>query len=228
MVSDSPLPDVLRLRLDRPACRNALDQPLVRALLNAIRGLDARVVILGTTSTAAFSAGADLRLQDQDRSEVSDLLYELYECMLTVSAPIIVAMPGHTVGGGAQIMLAADLRIGAPNSAIRFVGPAHGLAVGAWGLPSLVGRGRAMQLMLSMRAVGAQEALSIGLVDMIADDPDDAATNLASELLKLDRDALTRLKRVVAMAGNLVEALRLERRGNAEEWSGSINGPKRD
>ena len=73
-----------------------------------------------------------------------------------------------------------------PDRPIRFAGPGHGLAVGAWGLGSLVGRGRAIDLCLSMREVSADEAAAIGLVDRVADDPDAAALELATQVTRLD------------------------------------------
>ena len=85
---------------------------------------------------------ADLSLADDERAQVSDLLYRLYQRMLLSPAPVIAAVDGPAVGGGAQLALASDLRVGGAGARLRFVGPGHGLAVGSWGLPSLVGRGR--------------------------------------------------------------------------------------
>src|SRR4029450_12728200 len=84
---------------------------------------------------------------------------------------------------------------------IRFAGAGHGLAVGAWGLGSLVGRGRAMDLCLSMREGSADEATAIGLVDRVADDPDAVALRLATQVTRLDRAAVARVKRLVRPGG---------------------------
>ena len=86
------------------------------------------------------------------------------------AAIVVAALDGAAVGGGAQLAIAADLRVAAPAAFLQLAGPGHGLAVGAWGLPSLVGRGRALDLCLSMRPVEREEALAIGLVDRVADD----------------------------------------------------------
>ena len=138
---DRPAPGVLRLRLNRPERRNALDRPLLELLLDAFAAPDEPVVVLGSTSTAAFCAGADLRLEDGERAEVSDLLYELYSRMTGCDALVVAALDGPAVGGGAQLAIAADLRVASPGARIQLAGPGHGLAVGAWALPSLVGRG---------------------------------------------------------------------------------------
>jgi enoyl-CoA hydratase/carnithine racemase len=135
--------------------------------------------------------------------------------------PIVAAIAGPAIGGGAQLAIASDLRVAGPNARIRFAGAGHGLAVGAWGLGSLVGRGRAMDLCLSMREVSADEAAAIGLVDRVADDPDAVALRLATQVTRLDRAAVARVKRLVA-SDDLLESLRRERRENAAAWSGEI------
>jgi enoyl-CoA hydratase/carnithine racemase len=155
---------------------------------------------------------------------VSDLLYALYVTMLDSPAPIIATLDGPAVGGGAQLALACDIRIGGSRASLRFVGPGHGLAVGAWGLPALVGRGRAVELCLSMRTVGADEALAIGLLDRVEPDPFEAALRLAGEIAMLDAAAVARVKSVARTASGVLAALEEERTGNRESWSGSVSG----
>jgi enoyl-CoA hydratase/carnithine racemase len=215
---------VVRLWLDRPEKRNALHRPLVTALTEQFADRRARVFVLGSHSPGAFSGGADLSLDDSERMEVSDLLYALYVTMLDSPAPIIATLDGPAVGGGAQLALACDIRIGGSRASLRFVGPGHGLAVGAWGLPALVGRGRAVELCLSMRTVGADEALAIGLLDRVEPDPFEAALRLAGEIAMLDAAAVARVKSVARTASGVLAALEEERTGNRESWSGSVSG----
>ena len=217
---DRPADDVSRLRLHRPDTRNALDRGLAQALFDAFREPEAAVVVLAG-GPDAFCSGLDLNLDAPERVAVSDLLYRLYEQMLECPVPIVASIGGHAVGGGAQLAIASDLRVAAPSARIRFVGPGHGLAVGAWGLASLVGRGRAMDLCLSMRSVGADEALAIGLVDRVEADPDAAALELATQIASLDGFAIARVKRLVADA-NMIDTLRRERAENLANWSGEI------
>ena len=219
---DRPAPGVLRLRLDRPERRNALDRPLLEALLDAFAAPEEPVVVLGSTTPEAFCSGADLRLQDAERAEVSDLLYELYGRITSSDAIVVAALDGPAVGGGAQLAIAADLRVAARTARIRLAGPGHGLAVGAWGLPSLVGRGRAMDLCLTMRPVDAEEALRIGLVDRVVDDASAAAVELAAELARLDPAAAARVKRVAWASARALDALEVERAENRAAWSGSM------
>jgi enoyl-CoA hydratase/carnithine racemase len=222
LLADRPAEGILRLRLNRPDRLNAINMPLVSALHAAFDDVDTRAVVLGSSTPKAFCSGADLDLEDAERARVSDLLYELYEKMLRLPVPIVVAIGGHAVGGGVQLAIAGDLRIAGPETKMRVAGPGHGLAVAAWGLPSLVGRGRALDLCLTMRAVGAEEAIAIGLVDRIEEDPDAAAVELASELARLDPAAVGRVKSVVTGASGYLDALREERSGNSSTWSGSV------
>jgi len=222
LVVDRSVDGVLQLRLDRPERRNALDRELLHELLDAFAGLAEPVVVLGSTSPEAFCAGADLRLADAERAEVSDLLYELYGRITACEAIVVAALSGPAIGGGAQLAIAADLRVAARDARIQVAGPGHGLAVAAWSLPSLVGRGRAMDLCLTMRPVGADEALAIGLVDRVADDADAASLALATDFAALDPAAATRVKRVAWGAARALEALEDERAGNRASWSGSM------
>jgi enoyl-CoA hydratase len=206
--------------INRPSKRNALDMSVVEGIGEAIGSAPGRAVVLGSTEHQSFSAGADLDLADADRAAVSEALYELYLAMRASPKVLIAAASGHAVGGGAQLLIASDIRIAGPDLTIRFVGPSHGLAVGAWGLPSLIGRGRAMDLCLSMRSVGADEAMAIGLVDRVVDDPLAHAIDYARQVSDLDPAAVETVKRVIALSdpGN---ALRMEKLHNSG-WGGTI------
>ena len=215
-----PFPGVRQVLLDRPDSRNALDLEMVSELSRSIGLTEPRVVILGSTSNEAFSAGVDLSLPDAGRAEVSRALYGLYHQMRSTDAIVVAAVTGHAVGGGAQLMLASDIRVASPDLSIRFMGPGHGLAVGAWGLPGLVGRGRAIELALTMRLVGAEEALAIGLIERIDDQPLEWALDFALHVLTLDPEAVAAVKRIVAVSDPLA-ALGMESEHN-HRWSGAI------
>lgn len=216
---------VVTLWLHRPDRRNAIHRAMVAELSEAFGDRSARAFVLGSSTRGSFCGGADLTLEDSERAEVSDQLYRLYQRMLLNPAPIVAAVDGAAVGGGAQLALASDVRIGSGSAQMRFVGPGHGLAIGSWGLPSLVGRGRAIELCLSMRPVGAAEALALGLLDRIDDDPAAAALALAESYAQLDPAAVARVKSVVRTASGVLAALEEERRGNLESWSGSVARP---
>lgn len=212
---DWPLPEVLRIRIDRPECRNAVDGLTVGQLTEAFSEGARRAGAVVLAANGSFCAGMDLSLPLGERATVSERLYVLYRLMVELPVPIVAAANGHAVGAGAQLLLASDLRVASLDLRVRFPGPEHGLSVGTWGLPSLVGRGRAMDLALTMRALGAEEARAIGLVDRIEDDPEAAAVELAASLAGLDRDAVASTKSLIALASGHIEALRREANRNA-------------
>ena len=204
----------LRLLLSRPDQRNALVPGMVVALTEAMRADGDAVVVLGSTDPRVFCAGADLSLPMADRATVSDLLYECYEHMITRPGPVIAVVSGPAVGGGAQLATAADLRIAGPGARLRWAGPAGaGLAVGAWILPDLIGRGAALDICMTGRWVDAAEALAVGLLHRIEDDPDQAAADLAEELAARGPLGPGRIK-AVAATGGLLDRLRAERSTN--------------
>jgi enoyl-CoA hydratase len=208
-----------QLLMARPERRNALDLGLARALRDALGEDETTPVVLGSADPQVFCAGADLGVPDADRAAVSDLVYECCEIMITRSGPVIAVVTGAAVGGGAQLAAAADLRIAGPAARLRWIGPAGlGLAVGAWVLTELAGRGTAMELTLTGRWVEAAEALALGLVNRVDDDPGQVAAVIAAELATLDPQASARVKSVAA-AGGLLARLHAERQANRSAWA---------
>ena len=208
-----------RLLLSRPERRNALDVGLAQALRAALGQDREAPVVLGSTDPRVFCAGADLMIPDADRATVSDLLYECYEIMITRAGPVIAVVAGPAVGGGAQLAAAADLRIAGPAARLRWTGPpGRGLAVGAWVLTDLVGRGTAMELALTGRWVEAGEALTMGLVNRVEDDPVAAAAILAAELAAQGPGIAAKVKSVTA-AGGLLHRLHAEAQANRSAWA---------
>ena len=211
-----------RLLLARPERRNALDVALAQALRDALGQDQATPVVLGSADPRVFCAGADLTIPDASRATVSELLYECYEIMITRPGPVIAVVAGPAVGGGAQLAAAADLRIAGPGARLRWTGPAgRGLAVGAWVLADLIGRGTAMELALTGRWVEAGEALALGLVNRIEDDPGQAAAVVAGELAARDPGISAKVKSITA-AGGLLDRLHAERQANRSAWAQAI------
>jgi enoyl-CoA hydratase len=206
--------------LDRPETRNAINAEMVAGIRQGLAGASGPVVVLGSTDPRAFSSGADLGLPDSERAEVSDSLYRLYQDIRASPRIIIAAASGPAVGGGAQLLISSDMRIVSAETTLRFLGPGHGLVVGAWGLPSLVGRGRAMDLCLSMRIVDAEEALAIGLVDRVVENPVESAIEYAAAVASLDHSAVAAVKRVVSIP-SVDAALEAEREHNST-WGGEV------
>jgi enoyl-CoA hydratase len=220
LVTPSPA-GYLRVLLARPERRNALDTGMTRALLEAFNTERNSPVLLESASPGVFCAGADLSVTEAHRSEVSDLLYQLYEVMVTRPGPVIAVVTGPAVGGGAQLAGAADLRIGSPGARFRWMGPpGRGLAVGAWLLPGLVGRGTALELTMTGRWVEAAEALRIGLVNRVDDEPSQLAAVLAEGLAERGADTPGKVK-LIASADGLLDRLHAERAANRAAWAQS-------
>jgi enoyl-CoA hydratase len=209
----------VRVLLARPERRNALDAGMTRALLEAFNTERNSPVLLESAAPGVFCAGADLSVAEAHRAEVSDLLYQLYEDMVTRPGPVIAVVTGPAVGGGAQLAGAADLRVASPGARFRWVGPpGRGLAVGAWLLPGLVGRGTALELTMTGRWVDAAEALRIGLVNRVDAEPGQLAAVLAEGLAGQGAATAGRVK-LIASADGLLDRLHAERAANRAAWS---------
>lgn len=211
------------LRLSRPQRRNALDASLLRAVADALAAEPQVPVVLGSTDPRVFCAGADLTIPAAERAAVSDLVYDCCEIIVTRPGPVIAVLSGPAVGGGAQLAGASDLRIAGPAARLRWTGPPGvDLAVGAWLLPDLVGRGAAMDLVLTGRWVQAAEALALGLVSQVCDDPEPVAAGIAADLAA--RGAGSGAKAVMS-AGGLLGRLRAERSANRSAWARALAAP---
>lgn len=159
------------LTINRPRSRNAVNGATAAALLEGYRRFaedgDARVLVLTGAGTEAFCAGADLKAIDtvRDRAEGP-----LGFTRLTPSKPTIAAVSGWCVAGGIELALWCDLRIATPSATFGCFERRFGVPLidgGTQRLPRIIGLGRALELIMTGRAVAAEEALRIGLVNEI-------------------------------------------------------------
>ncbi len=172
------------LRLTSSDGTNKLRVCVIRALLATICNLHAdaksrkiRGLII-TGNERFFSAGADLneiaQLTGPQAVGFSRLGQRLMNAIDRFPVPVIAAVSGYCMGGGMDLALACDRRIAAPNAIFGHRGASLGLITG-WGgtqrLPRLIGKARALQMFLLAEKVHAEEALRIGLVNAVADDP---------------------------------------------------------
>ena len=155
--------------VNRPRVRNAIDGATAVALLACYRRFedeaDARVMVLTGAGDEAFCAGADLKAIEtvRDRAEGP-----LGFTRLTPTKPTVAAVSGWCVAGGLELALWCDLRIAATGSTFGCFERRFGVPLidgGTQRLPRVVGLGRALELILTGRPVGADEALQIGLVN---------------------------------------------------------------
>ena len=169
---------VATLSIDRPQARNALALQTMAELdeaLETVRTQRARVLIIRGAGDKAFCAGGDIKELEQMRSE-ADAAAMAYQMRATLdripqlAIPVIAALNGDALGGGAELAVACDFRIAAAHARIGFPQISLGL-MPAWGaserLASLVGRGRALGILLGGRAMEAEEALQLGLVELV-------------------------------------------------------------
>ena len=194
---EHPASGITHLLLAAPERRNPIDHAVLDALEDALFG-DAGAVVLSAVPGPAFSAGGDLRLAPAELERVSDRIYALCRRLSESATVFVAAANGEAVGGGAHLYLAADLRVAGPALRFRPALPDRGLAAGMWLLPSTVGRGRALDLLLTGRALDSAEALAWGIADRLADDATAAALELAQRVAAMPERHRARVKRAVA------------------------------
>ncbi|HET6877999.1 MAG TPA: crotonase/enoyl-CoA hydratase family protein [Jatrophihabitans sp.] len=159
--------------LDRPEVRNAVDGPTARALADAFRAFDAddsaRVAVLwGANGT--FCAGADLKQMSNRLDPDVSTDGPMGVSRMTLSKPVIAAISGHAVAGGLELAAWCDLRVAEADAVLGVFCRRWGVPLidgGTIRLPRLIGLGRALDLILTGRPVGADEALAMGLVNRV-------------------------------------------------------------
>ncbi len=166
------------LTIRRPEKLNALNQALIGELGEAFRQVAAdgaiRVLILTGAGEKAFVAGADIaelaRPNAVETVEVSRLGQETFRLLETMKKPSVAAVNGFALGGGLELAMAATIRLGSPNAKLGLPEVKLGIMPGYGGsqrLPRLVGRGRALEMILSGEAIDANEAYRIGLLNSV-------------------------------------------------------------
>jgi len=231
--------------IDRPQARNAIDRATARALADAFRAFDAdpaqHVAVL-CGANGHFCAGADLKAFVANPGEWS-LAEEgdapLGPTRMLLSKPVIAAVAGYAVAGGLELALWCDLRV--VESSATF-----GVFCRRWGVPlidggtirlsRLIGHSRALELILTGRPVGAEEALAFGLANRVVPDGEArlAAEALAAQIAAFPQTCLRhdRLSSHEQWGLPLTEALRNECRhgkvslasGDAEDGAGRFRG----
>lgn len=171
---------VVTVVLDRPEARNAVDGETATALADAFRAFEADggaavAVLWGAGGT--FCAGADLKRMSNRAEPDGD--GPMGPTRMLLSKPVIAAVAGHAVAGGLELACWCDLRVAEESAVFGVFCRRFGVPLidgGTVRLPRLVGLGRALDLILTGRAVGAEEALRIGLVDRVVPDGTARAT----------------------------------------------------
>ena len=215
-MSDPELPDgVVVVRIDQGHVRNAVNSETAQRLHDEFQAFDAddsqRVAVL-TGDEQAFSAGATLR--DLPRLRDSG---PLGPTRLQLSKPVIAAIEGWCVAGGVELAAWCDLRVAGTSSRIGCLERRWGVPLidgGTYRLPQIVGLGRALDLILTGREIGTEEAERMGFLNRVVPDGEALATaiELAGEIASHPwRGVVNDRKSVYAGLGRpLEEALAIE------------------
>jgi enoyl-CoA hydratase/carnithine racemase len=219
------------LRLQRPDARNAMDTQMLAEILEHLavaRDDEAvRVLVVSSSDHMGLSAGADIKeaIDEESKVERMQLFADVYDQIVAFPKPTVAVCHGDVVGGGAEVAIACDMRVGGSNLRMRFPGAALGVPVGPARLVTLCGLAAAKYLLLSSRTVGADEALRLGLVNRVAPaaGTEEAALKLAAEVAAHPPQGVARLKRMLHEWDDIEGRSRTEGEGQVE-WQRSGPG----
>lgn len=184
------------IKINRPEAMNALNEQVLTeldaAVDNAAGDPDIRAIII-TGEGRAFVAGADIAgmypLDEKGGYEWGRLGQRVFRKIETLGKPVIAAVNGFALGGGCELAMACDIRIAGEKA--KFGQPEVGLGItpgysGTQRLPRIVGKSKAMELILTAEIISADEAASIGLVSKVVpqDNLMDEALTLAAKIIK--------------------------------------------
>ncbi|GGI78514.1 crotonase/enoyl-CoA hydratase family protein [Shewanella gelidii] len=199
------------VQLNRPEKFNAIDYTMFKELDVVIKHLkknkQVRAVIL-SGSNGNFSSGLDVKSVASSPSKAFKLLVKILPGNANLAqrvslgwqqlpVPVIAVIEGHCFGGGTQIALGADFRIAAPDARLSIMEAKWGLLPDMAGLVALrqiVGKDRALELTMSARIIGAEEAQTIGLITQVSSEPYAEAKALIQRLTVTSPDAIAAIK----------------------------------
>lgn len=195
------------LRIARPEVHNAIDTEVAQALIGTTEAmsqdLEVGALVVCGTGGKAFSTGADLatvaELTGAAKRRYVETCWRALDNLARLPIPTVAAIEGYALGGGLELALACDLRVADPDATFGLPELVLG-SVPSFGaiqrLPGVIGRGRALDLVLRGRRIDGREAERIGLVSVVSATGAAvaAALDLAGELAARDREAVRYLK----------------------------------
>ncbi len=232
---------IWEVTINRPECRNAVDRATAAALADAFREFEARddlAVAILSGAGSHFCAGADLKAVSAGRGNRVALEGDgpMGPTRMQLNKPVIAAVEGYAVAGGLELAIWCDLRVCASDATFGVFCRRFGVPLidgGTVRLPRLIGQGRAMDMILTGRAVGAEEAHRIGLVNRITAPGKSLseARSLAARLRELPQICMRQDRRSAYDQWNqpLSTALVQETRGGLEVLASgeTLNGASR-
>jgi len=213
----TPSPGIVVLTLNRPEVMNAIDMELFELLYSALDELERddtiRVIVLTGAGERAFSAGFDIHeMAGFDAGSMATAFAhreKLFWRLANVRTPVLAALNGVAYGAGALMALAADIRIGGPTTRFKITASTYGAANATWSLPRIVGVSRAKEILFTGRAVDANEAHAIGLIDRLVTDRTvlESAMDMAGAMAANPAEGVQAVKALInAGAGRSLEA----------------------
>jgi enoyl-CoA hydratase len=201
---------VATLSINRPESRNALALQTMAELDGALEDLRtgaARVLVIRGAGAQAFCAGGDLKELEHMRSEADAVamarrMRATLDRLPELDIPVIAGLNGDALGGGAELAVACDFRVAASHARFGFAQIKLGL-MPAWGaserLAALVGRGRALHLLLSGQTLSADEGMRAGLIEEVVESErfDERLAALARSIAQAPPGAVAGIKRSV-------------------------------
>ncbi|NIS83056.1 MAG: hypothetical protein GTO14_23290 [Anaerolineales bacterium] len=167
------------LCINRPRARNAINFQAMREMEEVLQRIESSgqvgALILTATGEKVFCAGGDIKefrelKSEDDARRMSTRMQSILSRLETLNIPVIVAINGDAYGGGCEIIVAGDIRIASQNARLAFRQIQFGIMTG-WGgaqrLIRIVGRSRAIQLLLTGQTITAEEGLQCGLIDEV-------------------------------------------------------------
>lgn len=218
---------IAEIRLDNPAKLNAFTVDMLKQLSSHLDRLermqDIRCVIVTAEGERAFCAGADINVwgdlspAEFARHWVRDG-HRIFDRLARLSKPVIAAMAGHAFGGGLELAAACDMRIMAPSATIALPEAHVGIVPGWSGtqrLARLLPEAVIKEMALFGRRIGAERALQLGFVAEIADDPRQAAVEIAAKVAELSPRAVEVAKFMIHAGCGEDQAAMIEALGSA-------------
>lgn len=210
---------IATLTINRPSKLNALNVATIKELHDALSALEAdtstRVIILTGSGEKAFVAGADIaefaHFSVQEGAQLAargqELLFDFVEKLRT---PVIAAINGFALGGGLELAMSCHLRVASDNAKMGLPEVSLGVIPGYGGtqrLPQLVGKGRAMEMIMTAGMIAAEEAYRIGLVNHVVPQPEllTFCNSIAEKILKNSPAAISQA--IKAVNANFTEGV---------------------
>jgi len=210
---ERPEPWLAIVLLNREPVRNAISARMASALFERLHELESepslRVLIVTGAGSKAFSSGADLkerhRMTPRQRGEHTRGIKAAADLLWSFPVPVIAAIRGYALAGGAELAIACDLRVASDDAVLGFPEVRMGIFPGAGAterLPRLVGASRARHLLFTGRKIDADQALQIGLIDSMV--PNDYVMNeairIARDIASQSPQAVQALKRAIRIS----------------------------